>query len=68
MATVAFNTPNTLHLEEALTYAPHQSTRYMINNGKTVEVTTSWTYRGREYRQTVESLVVNGRNAGSLGF
>jgi hypothetical protein len=39
----------------------------MINNGKTIEITTTWQYRGKEYSQTIESLVVNYRGE-ELGF
>lgn len=62
------NTVNTLHLVGTLAYKPSNGTGYLINNGKTVEVTTTWTYRGREYRQTLESLIVNTRSKKGLGF
>lgn len=67
-ATITSNTGDTLTLAGNLAFSPDNSTRYMINNGKTVEITTRWTYLGREYSQTIESLVVNYRGANNIGF
>jgi type II secretory pathway pseudopilin PulG len=66
--TIDSNTLNTLHLLENLDVVPNNGTKYMINNGKTVEITTTWQYMGKEYSQTIESLVVNYRNSANLGF
>ena len=65
---IASNSANTLALAEPLAFAPYPGAKFMINNGKTVEVTTTWEYRGRQYSETVESLIVNHRNSTELGF
>ncbi|MCE5231156.1 prepilin-type N-terminal cleavage/methylation domain-containing protein [bacterium] len=65
MGQIDNNTVNTLHLAESLTYPPSKGTQYLINNGKTVEITTTWRYLGKDYQQTVETLIVkNKRNPG----
>lgn len=65
---IASSTSNELHLAEPLLFPADSSTRYMINNGKTVEITTTWMFQDRSYSQTIESLVVNYRNDPNLGF
>jgi len=50
------------------TTTPAVGTRYMIDNGKTVKITTKWNYLGKDYSQTVSSLVVYWRGASALGF
>lgn len=62
------NSVNTLHLGDTLATSPDTTTKYMINNGKTVEITTTWEYYGKSYSQTIESLVVNYRGDSNLGF
>jgi hypothetical protein len=65
---IASNTATALTFEENLAFAPGVGARYMVNNGKTAEITTTWTYRGKQYQQTIESLVPNYRNDDALGF
>ncbi len=67
MGRIASNTPNTLHLETPLAFAPRKGTRYMIDHGKTVTLTLRWQDRGRPYEQKLRALVVNDRQ-GALGF
>ncbi len=67
MATIETNTPNTIHHTD-LTYAPKKGAKYLINNGKTVQITTTWEYMGKEYSQTIRSLIVNRKNTKDLGF
>ena len=67
-AQINTNTPSTLQLATALAVAPLAGAKYMINNGKTVEITTTWRYLGKEYSQTIESLVNNYRNSSNFGF
>jgi prepilin-type N-terminal cleavage/methylation domain-containing protein len=67
-AGIAANSQHSLTLASALAFAPGAGSRFMINNGKTVEITTTWEYRGRQYTQTIESLVVNYRGDDNLGF
>ena len=65
---IASNSASTLSLADTLAVAPYPGAKFMINNGKTVEITTTWEYRGRQYSATVESLIVNYRNSAQLGF
>lgn len=66
---IASNSPTMLVLEgAALQPRPTSGTAYMINNGKTVEIKTTWMYMGKEYTQSIRSLIVNHRNDGNLGF
>lgn len=58
---IDFSTPNTLHLAEPLDVAPKKGTTYMINNGKTVQITVSYSFRGKTHSQTVSSLIINYR-------
>lgn len=67
-ALIAGNNIKQLDLAAPLAYKPSKGTGYLINNGKTVEIATTWTYRGREYHQTIESLIVNTRSRKGLGF
>ena len=62
------NTRTTLTFSPGLTFSPDATTVYMINNGKTVEVTTRWSYRGKPYTATIESLVCNYRNSSNYGI
>lgn len=61
-ARVASNTANTLYLDGSLDVTPGTDSFYLMNNGITVEITTSWSYLGRRYSETIESLVPNYRN------
>ena len=71
---IASNTATTLNVETAFTTAPTEAvgttpaTAYMINNGKTVRVTTRWRYRDQEYSQTLTALITNYRNDPNIGF
>ena len=65
---IASNSVNTLQLGEALAVSPDTTTKYMINHGKTIEITTTWEYYGKSYSQTIESLIVNYRGDSNLGF
>ncbi len=67
-AQISGNTATNLTLASALNPAPDATSVYMINNGKTVEVTTTWEYLGKSYSETMESLIVNYRSAVVLGF
>ncbi len=67
-APIISNSVHTLHLGDTLAVAPDTTTKYMINNGKTVEITTTWEYCGKSYSQTIESLTVNYRGDSNLGF
>jgi prepilin-type N-terminal cleavage/methylation domain-containing protein len=67
MATITSNTPNTIH-HTNLAIAPKKGAKYLINNGKTVQITTTWEYMGQEYSQTIRSLIVNRKNTKELGF
>jgi hypothetical protein len=67
-APIISNSVNTLHLGETLDVSPDTTAKYMINNGKTVEITTTWEYYGNSYSQTIESLIVNYRGDSDLGF
>ncbi|MBN1516802.1 type II secretion system protein [Candidatus Sumerlaeota bacterium] len=60
-AQITGNTNNTLTLGSNLAVSPKNTSCYMINNGKTVEITTTWRYKGQAYSRTVESLIVNYR-------
>lgn len=65
---ISSNTASSLTLDDNLITAPTTSSRYMINNGKTVQITTTWTYQGVPYTQTIQSLVVNKDGDQNLGF
>lgn len=67
-ADIASNTDDTLTLDGAFSVAPDTTTRYMINNGKTVEITTTWFYQGEAFTQTIESLIINYQNSAYMGF
>lgn len=67
-APIISNSVNTLHLGDTLAVSPDTTTKYMINNGKTVEITTTWEYCGKTYAQTIESLIVNYRGDSNLGL
>lgn len=67
-ALIESNTATRLNIDGTFAVSPSSNTRYMINNGKTVLITTTWAYCGRSYSQTVESLVANYRNSDDLGF
>ncbi|NQU45255.1 hypothetical protein HQ520_18385, partial [bacterium] len=67
-AEIASNSATALQLSTALVYPPAAGTKYMVNHGKTVEITTTWEYMGKEYFQTIESLVINYRNSSDWGF
>ena len=64
------NTDDTLKLGgEPLSPLPEDQDAYLINFGKTVEITTRWHYvRSEPYVQSVESLIVNHRMEQDLGF
>lgn len=66
---ITANTNNTLTLGgDALNPQPGNGTKYMIGNGKTIEITTIWQYLGRNYSQTMSSLIINYRRDPDLGF
>ena len=56
------NTANTITCGSNFVIAPAAGSGFMINNGRTVEITTYWKYRGKEHNQTVRSLITNDRN------
>jgi prepilin-type N-terminal cleavage/methylation domain-containing protein len=58
-AKINSNTGNTLTIDGTLSTAPSSGTEYLINGGKTVQISTIWTYRGKEYGTRVESLVID---------
>jgi len=67
-AVITSNTPNTIHHTD-LDTAPKKGAKYLINNGKTVQITTTWEYMGKEYSQTIRSLIVNRKNnTEDMGF
>ena len=67
--TIQSNTATVLTLSgDALQPVPGLNTAYMIGNGKTVRITTTWEYLGKEYSQQMGSLVINFRRDPSLGF
>jgi prepilin-type N-terminal cleavage/methylation domain-containing protein len=52
------NTGNSLTIDGTFTRLPAAGTsKYRIDNGVTVNVTTEWQYLGRSYSQTISSLV-----------
>lgn len=67
-AQIASNTSTALTLASNLSVAPGSTTKYMINNGKTVEITTTWFFQGTSYTETIESLIINYRNDPDFGF
>jgi type II secretory pathway pseudopilin PulG len=67
-AQIASNTATVLTLASAFTVDPDATTKYMINNGKTIEITTTWFYQGEPFTQTIESLIINYQNSAFLGF
>jgi len=58
-ARIIGNTVNTLTVDTALNPPPASDTQYAINGGKTVRITTRWSYLGKEYRARIESLVID---------
>ncbi len=67
--TIQSNTSTVLTLSgDPLQPSPGLNTAYMIGNGKTVRITTTWQYLGKMYSQRMESLVINFRRDPSLGF
>ncbi len=58
-AQITGNNNNTLTLNATLNPVPDATTWYAINGGKTVRITTRWSYLGKEYRARIESLVIN---------
>ncbi len=60
-STITANTANTLTFSPALLIACDSTSVYMINGGKTVTITTEWSYLGNNYIQTLEGMVVNTR-------
>ncbi|OPZ08477.1 MAG: hypothetical protein BWZ08_01145 [candidate division BRC1 bacterium ADurb.BinA292] len=65
---IAGNGQTTLDLASSLAFPPAAGDRYMINNGKTVRITTTWTYMGRQYQQSIESLICNFEGSDDFGF
>ncbi|MBN1865990.1 prepilin-type N-terminal cleavage/methylation domain-containing protein [Candidatus Sumerlaeota bacterium] len=66
--TISANSANVLTVSPGFDFPPAASTGYMIDNGKTVRVTTSWEYMGKTYSRTIGSLIINYRNDDALGF
>lgn len=60
-STITDNDSNTLTFD-SVSSPPGNGTVYLINKGKTIEITTRWIYRGRPepYQQTIESLIIKG--------
>ena len=58
-ATITANSANTLTVDTAMNPLPSTDTQYAINGGKTVRITTRWSYLGKDYRAKIESLVVD---------
>ncbi|MCX7044476.1 MAG: prepilin-type N-terminal cleavage/methylation domain-containing protein [Candidatus Sumerlaeota bacterium] len=65
--TIAGNSANSLTLGGAAIPSLNGTTRYMINNGKTIEITITWDYMKRAYSSSTRSLVVNRYNDPNLG-
>lgn len=61
-APITSNNANTITCGSNFVIAPAAGSGFMINNGRTVEITTYWQYRGKEHHQTVRSLITNDRN------
>ena len=66
--TISGNSANTLTLSGGGLPALDATTRYMINNGKTVEITVTWDYMKKPYSTTTRSLIVNRYNDPDLGI
>ena len=58
-APIIGNTANTLTVNGTFSPPPTAGTQYRINGGKTVRITTRWNYLGKEYREKIESLVID---------
>lgn len=67
-AEITSNSATSLSIDGTFTVPPDNTTKYLINNGKTVEITTTWFYQGEPFTQTVESLIINYRNDEDFGF
>ncbi len=65
---IASNTATQMTLATAFSVDPDATTKYMVNNGKTVEVTTTWFYQGEPFTQTIESLIINYQNSEWMGW
>ena len=68
---ISANSSSSLTFASAITLAPGAGTKYMINNGKTVQVTVNWQYYNYNlapFSETVQALIVNNSNNGNLGF
>jgi len=59
ITTISSNTEDTLVLDTPLVYAVDSTSQYLINGGKTIEVTTEWTYKGKLYQETVRSAIIH---------
>ena len=58
-AQIIGNTANTVTVNGTFNPPPTAGTQYRINGGKTVRITTRWNYLGKEYRERIESLVID---------
>ncbi|MFW6303362.1 MAG: type IV pilus modification PilV family protein [Candidatus Sumerlaeota bacterium] len=68
-AEITGNDADTLNVASgSFSPAPDTGTGYMIDNGKTVRITTSWNYMGKDYIATIGSLIINYRNQEDLGL
>lgn len=65
---IASNTVNQLILADPLPFAPSNTMAYMIDDGKTVQVTTRWQFQGQWRRQSMRGLIANYRDSLNLGF
>jgi type II secretory pathway pseudopilin PulG len=68
-AEITGNTADTLsYIGNAFAKQPAAGTKYMIDNGKTVRITTNWEYMGKSYDETIGSLIINYRNEADQGL
>lgn len=68
-STITGNDNDTLDLSgDPLLIAPDATSKYMINHGKTVTITTTWNYVGNDYSQSIETLIANRRDSDDYGF
>jgi len=59
IATISSNTEDTLTLDSPLIYAVDGTSQYLINGGKTIEITTEWKYKSKIYQETVRSAIIH---------
>ena len=59
IATISSNNEDTLTLDSPLIYAVDGTSQYLINGGKTIEITTEWKYKSKIYQETVRSAIIH---------